>query len=196
MKLSHLSSKPYRAHVIRMSRRKVRSIVRINNIDPRPALITKLSHVSLAPHRTHITAIDQRYPSLILRDRTSEPQRDLRLIPRGKNLKTRTGAVRKVSRKLSTSSGPRITPINKRESNSIDQAKSIDSQTTPVSLFLSMKSVNLNFYYRNLIVLYFVFLSMVPSDEIDVDLDLETSIHCIPTTRSDVRTQTRSEVRV
>ncbi len=157
MKLSHLSSKPYRAHVIRMSRRKVRSIVRINNIDPRPALITKLSHVSLAPHRTHITAIDQRYPSLILRDRTSEPQRDLRLIPRGKNLKTRTGAVRKVSRKLSTSSGPPIMPNNNQEFDSIDQAKSIDSQTTPVSLFLSMKSVNLNFYYRNLIVLYFVF---------------------------------------
>jgi hypothetical protein len=89
----------------------------------------------------------QRYPSLILRERTSEPQPDLQQFPRDKNLKTQTGVVRKVSRKLSTSSGPPIMPNNNQEFDSIDQAKSIDSQTATVSLFLSMKSVNLNFYF-------------------------------------------------
>jgi hypothetical protein len=79
---------------------------------------------------------------LIVPERTSEPQRDLQWFPADKRLKNRTGTVGKVSRKLSTSSGPRITPINKQKSDWTGQAKSIDSQTTPVSLFLSMKSVN------------------------------------------------------
>jgi hypothetical protein len=108
MKLTHLSSTPYRAHVTRMSRSKVRSIVP---------------------------------------ERTSEPQRGLQLFPGDKNLKTRTGAARKISPKLSTYSGPRITPMNKQKSDWTHQAKSIDSQTTQVRLFLSMKSVNLNFCF-------------------------------------------------
>jgi len=141
MKLSHLSSTLYRPRVIKISKTELRSIGHINKIDPRPALITELPHLSSG---TRITVIGEKYPSLTRHDRTSEPQRDLQLFPGDKSLKTQTGTVRKVSRKLSTSSGPRIMPINKQKSDWTGQAKSIDFQTKPVSLFLSMKSVNLN----------------------------------------------------
>jgi hypothetical protein len=145
MKLSHLSSTPYRPRVIKISKTELRSIGHIKNIDSRPALITELPHLSSG---TRITAIGKKYPSLTRHDRTSEPQRDLRLFCPDKNLKTQTGPVRKASRVLLTSSRRRITPIHERESaGSIDQAKNIDSQTTPVSLFLYMKSGYLNFSF-------------------------------------------------
>ena len=147
MKLSRISSAPYRPHVKRMSKSELRSIFRINNIDSRSPSIIKLPHLSSAPHGGRITTMDHKYPSSIRHGRSLEPQRDLRLVRHDKNVETRTGAIGKFSRMLSSSSRSRITPMNKREFGSIDQGKSIVSGTIRVSLFLYIKSVYLDFYF-------------------------------------------------